>query len=678
MSEFLGGRLRHELGFVRVGAACVGMRVADVEFNTRATVEILEHAVARGCQLVVFPELNVTGYSCADLFYQRTLLTRALDALQVIADATKRLGVVSVIGMPLQQNGRIYNCGVVLAQGLVVGVVPKTYLPTTNEFYEERWFTSGRNNAERTISVAGQSVPFGTDLLFDAANLPGCTIGVEICEDLWAVAPPSNQHAVNGATLLLNLSASNELVGKASYRRNLVVQQSARCLAAYVYAGAGAGESTTDIVYSGHALIAENGRLLAESKRFEFGSALTMCDLDMEQLVVERTKNSSFSSDTPAITARRCSFELPIAAESHARLLRPQLTATPFLPSSAQQREEHCTEILEIQSTALAKRLLHLMQSDTARNGRAGRHVTVGISGGLDSTLALLVAVRAFDKLKISRQGIIAVTMPGFGTSERTQRNAETLARLLDVALKTVPITASVAQHFRDIGHDASVQDGTFQNAQARERTQILMDIASMVGGINVGTGDLSEYALGYCTYNGDQTSMYHVNASVPKTLVKCLVEWCAERLFSGEISAVLTDICETPSTPELLPGNPQEAIAQKTDSIVGPQQLHDFFLFYVVRHAFGPRKILFLATHAFAGRIEEAEILKWLRLFYYLFFRNQFKRSAMPDGPKIGSVALSPRGDWRMPSDAACSTWIAELESIVNARRHTDAVVPA
>lgn len=650
---------RKKLGFVRVASIAPSLRVADVGYNVEQIIAALERAVAQGAQLAVFPELSITAYSCADLFYQRHLLDAALDGLQRIAAATASLPMSCVVGLPILVDGRLYNCAALVGEGRIAGIVPKRYLPTTGEFYEQRWFTSADRPLPSTIDVNGQQIPFGTDLLFVAAEMPACVVGIEICEDLWAVNPPSGGLAIGGATVLVNPSASNELLGKADYRRDLVRQQSARCLAAYVYAGVGAGESTTDTVYGGHCLIAENGTLLAESERFHFDTQMIVADLDVERLDHERVKNSSFSQTVGqtanAAPLRRLPFPLANSFQPAAPLVNRPLPRTPFVPADPARRAEHCREIFNIQTVGLAKRLNHV---NAAR-------VTIGVSGGLDSTLALLVCVRAFDRLGLDRSGIVAITMPGFGTTARTRGNAERLAQDLGVTLRTIPIGASVRLHFADIGHDESVHDVTYENAQARERTQILMDVANQIGGLVVGTGDLSEAALGWMTFNGDHMSMYHVNAGVPKTLVRYLVAWCADELFSGETAAVLRDIVDTPITPELLPLGEGEQLEQKTEETIGPYELHDFFLFQIVRYQFAPAKVFFLAREAFAGVYSDEVILRWLGVFYRRFFAQQFKRSAMPDGPKVGSVALSPRGDWRMPSDAAATLWTAEVERL-------------
>lgn len=643
------------LGYIRVAVASPALRVADIGYNVEKTLDVLREAVREQCQLVLLPELGITSYSCADLFYQSLLLSEAQASLGRIAEESEQLGIAVVVGLPLALGGRIYNCAAFISGGAVLGIAPKTYLPTTNEYYEERWFTSAKNIQFSVVQIDGTEIPFGTDLLFRATNLRDCVIGIEICEDLWAVQPPSGDQALAGAMLLLNPSASDELLGKSEYRRELVKQQSARCLAAYLYAGAGPGESTTDLVFGGHSLIAEYGVILAETERFRFATQMVIADIDVQRLVHERIKNSTFSMSPANKIFRTIEFALPEPkfSGSEPSPLRRPIARTPFVPSDSTQRAKHCREIFAIQSTGLAKRLLHT----------GARTAVIGVSGGLDSTLALLVTARAYDILGMSHDRILAVTMPGFGTTDRTRGNAERLVGLLGATLKVLPIRDAVRQHFTDIGHDERVHDITYENAQARERTQILMDLANQSNGLVIGTGDLSELALGWCTYNGDHMSMYNVNGGVPKTLVRYLAEWVAESEFTGEVSAVLHDICATPITPELLPLGEGNALQQMTENSIGPYELHDFFLFNVVRYQFPPHKIRFLAKQAFGQDYTEAEILRWLRLFYRRFFSHQFKRSAIPDGPKVGSVALSPRGDWRMPSDASVELWLKEID---------------
>jgi len=642
-------------GFIRVAVISPELKVADVDFNTSQIVNAIQKVSSLGCNLAVFPELCITGYSSADLFYQSLLLNQALSALSEITITGDKNGMTVIVGLPMDIQGRIYNCAALINGGHIMGIVPKKYLPSTNEYYEKRWFTSGQGCIGKTIRINNQEIPFGTDLLFIAHEVPNFTVGIEICEDLWSVEPPSGDLALAGATIIVNPSASNELLGKADYRRELVKQQSARCLCAYLYADSGPGESTTDVVFAGHSLIAENGTILAETERFQFTSQMAITEIDLGRLTHERWLNSSFGSSTCRNSYRNIKFKIegdnsPVIWDFHR-----QFSSTPFVPLDPSQRAKHCQEIFNLQSIGLAKRLRHVKT----------QAVTIGVSGGLDSTLALLVTCRAFKLLGLPLSGINAISMPGYGTTSRTRSNAERLAELLGVSTRRIPIVDVVRQHFRDIGHDEKQHDITFENAQARERTQVLMDVANQIKGLVVGTGDLSELALGWCTYNGDHMSMYHVNAGVPKTLVRYLIEWCADSEYTGDTAAILHDICATPITPELLPVGDGDKLQQETEATIGPYVLHDFFLYYVVRYGFSPRKVYFLAKHAFNGEIQPSEILRWLRVFYTRFFINQFKRSAMPDGPKVGSVALSPRGDWRMPSDASPSIWLQELEGI-------------
>jgi len=638
--------------FLRVASVAPELKVADVEFNATRILACLQSAARQGASIVLFPELALTGYTCGDLFSQAILHERAKSKIAELATATAKLGVHAVIGLPIVHHGRLYNCAAVIGEGRVLGIVPKVYLPTTAEYYEERWFTSAAGMGPADVILGDAAVPLASQLLFEDATR-GCTFGVEICEDLWAVKPPSGDLTLAGANLILNPSASNELLGKSAYRRDLVKQQSARCMTAYAYAGAGPGESSTDVVFSGHCLIAENGSLLVESERFRFESQIVYADIDLGRILHERLCNSSFSAGAATAAGRRVPVTLatPRASGQPLGTLRPN-AATPFVPRDPAVRAATCQEIFSIQSTGLAKRLKHT----------GAKSVVLGISGGLDSTLALLVTVRAFDLLGLDRKGILAPTLPGFGTTKRTRSNAEKLVEQLGATLRVIPIEAAVRQHFSDIGHDPAVHDITYENAQARERTQILMDLANKVGGFVVGTGDLSEAALGWCTFNGDHMSMYHVNCGVPKTLVRYLVEWCADAEFTGDTSATLRDIAATPISPELLPINAKGAQQQQTEEVVGPYELHDYFLYHTVRLGSRPAKVLYLAEMAFAGRYDRRTILRWLGVFVRRFFSQQFKRSATPDGPKVGSVALSPRGDWRMPSDASAGEWLAEI----------------
>jgi NAD+ synthase (glutamine-hydrolysing) len=644
-----------KFGYLRVGSVAPELRIGDPAFNVGRVIASLESLERDGCSVALFPELCLAGYTAADLFYQTALRGAVLDALEQLARATSGRTIAAVVGLPLEIEGRLYNCAALVAGGEVRGIVPKSFLPTSQEYYEERWFSRAESLSVDVISVNGALVPVGSDLLFEITDRAHACIGIEICEDLWAVEPPSGALALGGATLILNPSAGDELLGKAPYRRDLVRQQSARCLAAYAYAGAGSCESTTDLVYSGHSLLVECGLLLAEMREFSFGTTFAIADFDLERVVNERLKNSSFSAARGTGGFRRVRFELGGAPKEAEVALRRAVFPHPFVPSDPGLRAANCREIFSIQATGLARRLLHTNS----------KKVVLGLSGGLDSTLAALVIIRALTKLNREPSDLIAVVMPGPGSTGRTQNNAANLAAALGVSIRTIPIGPAVEQHLADIGHPLDLHDATYENTQARERTQLLMDIANQVGGIVVGTGDLSEAALGWCTFNGDHMSMYHVNAGVPKTLVRHLVEWCAEEEFGEPTSGLLRDIAATPITPELLPLGVDSALVQKTEETVGPYELHDFFLFQIVRNSFGPAKTLALAEIAFAGNYSRAEILRWLRIFVTRFFANQFKRSSMPDGPKVGTVALSPRGDWRMPSDASAAAWLAELEAM-------------
>ena len=634
-------------GFLKAAALTPALRVADCAYNTEQILQELRTASARGVKLAVFPEFCLTGYTCGDLFLQRTLQQGALTGLQTLLDASRELDVVALVGLPLLVRGKLYNCAAVLCRGRLLGLVPKTYLPNYGEFYEKRQFTPGSTEVE-TLTVCGQQVPFGTSLLFRCREMPSFVLGVELCEDLWSALPPSTFHALAGATVIANLSASDETVGKAEYRRALVANQSARLLCGYLYASAGHGERTQDMVFAGHDLIAENGTLLAETAPFAGGHAET--ELDCQRMESERARNTSFEPSTDGY--QTVDFSLTLTNTALTRFVDP----TPFVPGDPQRRAERCELILKMQADGLAKRLEHA-HAKTA---------VIGISGGLDSCLALLVAVRAMKQLRRPTTDVLAVTMPCFGTTRRTRSNAEILCEELHVSFSEIDIANTVHSHFADIGQDESVLDVTFENGQARVRTLELMDTANRTGGLVVGTGDLSELALGWATYNGDHMSMYGVNAGVPKTLVRHLVRYEADIAATDALRTVLLDILDTPVSPELLPAKDGE-IAQKTEDLVGPYELHDFYLYYVLRFGFGPAKIFRLAKAAFAGRAEYPDevLYKWLRNFYWRFFAQQFKRSCLPDGPKIGSVTLSPRGDWRMPSDAAAALWLAELEQL-------------
>ena len=599
-----------------------------------------------GAALAVFPELGLTGYTCSDLFLQQPLLDAAEQGLRDILRASETLELVAVVGLPVRVDGALYNCAAVVCHGALLGLVPKTHLPNYAEFYELRHFSPAPAET-RSVTLCGASVPFGTDLLFRCREMPDFCLGVEICEDLWAPLPPSTLHALAGATVLANLSASDETVGKAEYRRQLVGQQSARLLSAYLYADAGHGESTTDMVFAAHDLICENGALLAEAKPFGTGRAEAV--LDLGRMQCERRRSTTFCPNAAGHTT------VPFSMPLHETALTRPVSPTPFVPSDAAARAERCELILEIQADGLAKRLEHAH----------ARTAVLGISGGLDSCLALLVAVRAMKRLQRPMQDILAVTMPCFGTTKRTRSNAEILCQELGVQFTEISITNTVRSHFADIGQSESVLDVTFENGQARVRTLELMDLANRTGGLVVGTGDLSELALGWATYNGDHMSMYGVNAGVPKTLVRHIVRYEADTAQSPALRRVLLDILDTPVSPELLPATETGEIAQQTESLVGPYELHDFYLYYVLRFGFGPEKIYRLAQTAFAGKYPAETLLHWLENFYRRFFIQQFKRSCLPDGPKVGSVTLSPRGDWRMPSDACAAVWQAELEKL-------------
>ena len=634
-------------GFVKIAAATPDLRVADCAYNASEIVKQAKQAAAKGAHLVVFPELCLTGYTCGDLFLQRTLLDGALAALDTVRRETAELNAAVVVGLPLVQQGKLFNVAAVLCGGKIEGVVPKQFIPNYSEFYEARHFVSGAGVPFQTISLLGQDTLFagGEPLVFQCADMPEFTLGVEICEDLWVANPPSTRLAQAGATVIVNLSASDEIIGKASYRRDLVRQQSARLLCAYLYADAGFGESTQDLVFAGHDLIAENGALLAESRLFDRG--VIYADIDVQRLTHERRRMNTFVTEQNPMVAA-----LPVHPGAN-DLTDRTFPRTPFVPASKALRDERCEEILSLQATGLATRLRHT-HAKTA---------VVGLSGGLDSTLALIVLVHAFDMLGLDRKGILAVTMPCFGTTARTKGNAEKLADAYGVTLQTVDIKAAVDQHFSDIGQSKDDLSVTFENGQARMRTLVLMNLANKTGGMVVGTGDLSELALGWATYNGDHMSMYGVNASIPKTLVRYLVAYEADRTM-GELSDVLYDVLDTPVSPELLPPKDGE-ISQKTEDLVGPYELHDFFLYYMLRFGYPPRKIYRIARKTFAGAYDDATIKKWLVTFIRRFFTQQFKRSCLPDGPKVGTVTLSPRGDWRMPSDACAALWLSEAESL-------------
>ena len=642
-------------GFVKVAAAVPVVKVADVAYNVQQVESLIAQAEGRGVEVLVFPELCITGYSCQDLFKEQLLLDHAEGAILTLLDFTRKLDVISIVGLPIVINGLLYNCAAVIQGGTLLGIVPKTYLPNYAEFYEKRWFASSQDLNPTEIYFAGGPVTVSADpKIFVTSD--GMKFGVEICEDVWAPIPPSNNLAVAGADIIFNLSASNELLGKHAYLKSLLAQQSARTISGYVYASAGFGESTQDVVYGGNTLIFENGKLLIEGDRFSFQPQIRSMQIDVEKLRVERRQNTTFINAQRGANAETIVCK-PVAMRDFT--LERTINPHPFIPKE-EEMHDTCEEILNIQVAGLAKRLYHIN----------AKKAVIGISGGLDSTLALLVTVKTFDKLGLDRKGILGITMPGFGTTDRTHNNAVKLMETLGVTIREISIAKAVDQHFEDIGHDKKVHDVTYENSQARERTQILMDVANQENAIVIGTGDLSELALGWATYNGDHMSMYGVNAGIPKTLIQYLVSYVA-----GEMATeTLLDIVDTPISPELIPADEQGNIKQKTEDLVGPYELHDFFIYYFLRYGFSPKKIFLLAQRAFCtpSVIDGKEVLytedvvkKWLTTFCRRFFNQQFKRSCLPDGPKVGSVSLSPRGDWRMPSDASSALWLKECESL-------------
>ena len=640
-------------GFVKVAAAVPAVKVADCKFNAQQTETQIVVADGKGVQILIFPELNLTGYSCGDLFGQQILLEEAELALMQIMNNTRQFDIISIVGMPVVVNSTLLNCAVVFQKGKILGVVPKTYLPNYKEFYEQRWFASADAHPDTTmVRLCGQLVKVSRNLLFDT---PDVCFGVEICEDVWAPIPPSSELVLKGAEIIFNMSADTENICKHQYLHSLLSQQSARCLAGYVFASSGFGESTTDVVFAGNALIYENGTLLAASERFSFEEQLVSTEIDVERLRGERLTNTTFAAAVRKYSqsgGQHISTEL---VPSRGLILTRPIDAHPFVPAGGKLLDERCEEIFSIQVAGLAKRLVHTNC----------RNVVVGISGGLDSTLALLVCVKTFDKLGLPRKGITGITMPGFGTTDRTYNNAIALMGSLQVTTKEISIKDACIQHFQDIEQDMSVHDVTYENGQARERTQILMDYANKVGGLVIGTGDLSELALGWATYNGDHMSMYGVNVSIPKTLVRYLVNWVAQTGVDVLSRNTLLDIIDTPISPELIPADENGNIKQKTEDLVGPYELHDFFLFHFLRFGSRPAKIFYLAEIAFKGVYDSTTIKKWLTTFFRRFFSQQFKRSCLPDGPKVGSVSLSPRGDWRMPSDASAALWLKECEEL-------------
>ena len=633
-------------GFVKVAAVTPDIRVADVAYNQEQICRMIGETTGEGAKIVVFPELCLTGYTCGDLFTQEVLLDHAREALLEIAEYTKDKDGLIFVGLPLSVEGELYNTAAALNRGRILGLTTKTFLPNYGEFYEMRQFREGPECVRR-ISFGGEEVPFGPQIIFEAREMRNLIVSAEICEDVWSPIPPSIEAAREGATVIVNCSASDETIGKEVYRESLIGGQSARLIAGYVYANAGEGESTTDLVFGGHNLIAENGTILAASRRFENGAVYS--EIDVDRLVSERRKNTTFkASEDRRLT--RVFFDLDVTCTSLTR----KFSSRPFVPEEDRERNKRCEEILTIQAMGLKKRLVHTR----------AKSAVIGISGGLDSTLALLVAAKAFDALGMDRKNICAVTMPCFGTTDRTYRNACKMSVSLGATLMEVPIREAVLQHFQDIGQDPEDHSVTYENSQARERTQVIMDIANRQNGLVIGTGDMSELALGWATYNGDHMSMYGVNASVPKTLVRHLVQYYADTTEDRELQAVLYDVLDTPVSPELLP--PKDGkIAQKTEDLVGPYELHDFFLYYFLRFGYAPSKIYRIARHAFRGEHEDSVIYQWLHTFCRRFFSQQFKRSCLPDGPKVGTVALSPRGDWRMPSDACAASWLKDLEQV-------------
>ncbi len=636
-----------KFGFIKIAAAVPTVKVGDCEFNLQQIESIIAQAEGKGVEIIVFPELSLTGYSCQDLFRQHLLLDAAEESVMMLLDFTRQLDIISIIGMPVIVGDLLLNCAVVIQKGQILGIVPKTVIPNYGEFYEKRWFGSAKDIKPTEIRLAGNTVMVSPEpCLFRTCD--DVLFGIEICEDLWAPVPPSNQLSLLGADLIFNLSASNDLIGKHDYLKSLISQQSARTITGYVYSGCGFGESTQDVVYGGNALIYENGKLLSEGERFSMKPQMSIMQVDVERLRAEKLARQEFKESTSTATIINCRSYTP-----RDFVLEREVDASPFIPKG-EDMNSSCEEILNIQTFGLIKRLVHT----------GSKRAVIGVSGGLDSTLALLVSVRAFDQLELDRRGIIAVTMPGFGTTDLTYNNALLLMKNLGVTVREISIAKSVMLHFEDIGHDANVHDVTYENSQARERTQILMDLSNQVGGLVVGTGDLSELALGWATYNGDHMSMYGVNAGVPKTLIRYLIMNEIKQYEDDTIRNVLQSVIDTPISPELIPADEDGNIKQKTEDLVGPYELHDFFLYYFLRFGFRPLKLYVLAQKAFAGKFSDDVIKHWLQTFLRRFFNQQFKRSCLPDGPKVGSVSLSPRGDWRMPSDASNNLWLKEIEN--------------
>lgn len=637
--------MNKKFGYVRVAASVPELKVANVEFNTKEVIKEIKALDKEGVQIVTFPELCLTGYTCADLFSQDILITKSKEAIKELIDSTKLLDIISIIGAPIVCDNQLFNCGVVINKGEILGIVPKTYIPNYGEFYEKRWFSTSNTLTSKTINLFGKEVPIGIDLVFRDINDSKFAFGIEICEDLWSPKAPSVEAALNGATMIFNLSASNEVIGKAQYRRNLINMQSAKNVCAYIYSSSGVNESSTDLVFSGYAGISENGSMLVENERFNFKTNHIISDVDIQRLMNNRIKDISFMG-IGAINSYRV---IDIDLKDNNNDLKRIYDAYPFVPSNEDKRAERCSEIINIQACGLAKRIKHTGM----------KKCVIGISGGLDSTLAFLVIIEAYRKLGISFDNLIGVTMPGFGTTGRTYNNALTLMKNYGVTMREVSIKEASLQHFKDIGLEETDRSVTYENTQARERTQILMDIANKEGGLVIGTGDLSELALGWCTYNGDHMSMYAVNTSIPKTLVRYLVKYFADIEQNEECKKTILDILDTPISPELLPPSKDGKIEQQTESVVGPYILHDFFLYHFMRYGASPDKIKYIASKTFDGMYDEETIDKWLKFFIKRFFNQQFKRSCLPDGPKVGTISVSPRGDLRMPSDADSSIWL-------------------
>lgn len=639
-----------ELGFIRVGAIVNKLALANPLKNAEVIIKEIKKAETLGVSIVTTPELSFTGYTCGDLFLQEQLLDDSIKALEQVLNETKDIDIISILGIPLRHDNQLFNCAVVITKGKILGVIPKTYIPNYQEFYEARWFSSSKELITEEIEILGQLVPITTNILFQDKTLKEATFGIEICEDLWTVNPPSNNHALAGATMVFNLSSSNELIGKQEYRKSLVSSQSARTISAYIYASSGVMESTSDILFGGASMIYENGSILAENKRFELESNIITADIDVLKLANDRIKNRSFMKNTNLEEYKVIKLDI----KDNIKELNREYKEYPFVPSNELERNKRCYEIIEIQSTALARRLIQV----------GNPKCVIGMSGGLDSTLAFLVIVKAYEKLKRNPKDIIGITMPGFGTTDRTYQNSIDLVKEYGATLKEISIKDAALLHMKDIGLSETDRSVTYENIQARERTQILMDVANMENGLVIGTGDLSELALGWCTYNGDHMSMYAVNTSIPKTLVRYLVAWVKDTT-DGKKKEVLQDILDTPISPELLPPDEAGNILQKTESSIGPYVLHDFYLYHFLRYGATPKKIYTLAKHTFKNSFSKEEIKKWLKVFIRRFFTQQFKRNCIPDGVKVGSISLSPRGDLRMPSDANYETWIKELEDI-------------